>query len=95
MAYLLSPLAQRDLEGIWDYSAKTWGIKQAQLYIRQIEACLIELNSSPHRARECDDIRVGYRKYPIGEHMLFLKIISEDIHIIRILHSRMDFNRHF
>jgi toxin ParE1/3/4 len=35
-SYRFSPRAQRNLDEIWDYSAATWGIDQAEAYIRQI-----------------------------------------------------------
>lgn len=31
--YRLSPAAERDLEGIWTYTAQQWGAKQADQYI--------------------------------------------------------------
>ena len=95
MAFLLTPLAQQDLEIIWNYTTKTWGLEQAKDYFLQIEACLTKLNLSPDLARRCDDIRQGYRKYLIGKHVIFLKIIGQDIQVIRILPSRMDFDIFF
>jgi toxin ParE1/3/4 len=32
--YVLSPREQTDLDEIWDYSADTWGIDQADSYTR-------------------------------------------------------------
>lgn len=35
-----SPAAEGNLEGIWDYSAKTWGPDQAERYTDEIrDAC--------------------------------------------------------
>ena len=34
--YILSPAAQDDLDGIWDFSARRWGVEQAEVYIRQL-----------------------------------------------------------
>jgi toxin ParE1/3/4 len=36
-----------------------------------------------------------YRKYAAGSHMLFYRHVESGIDIVRILHSRMDFDRHF
>ncbi len=42
-----------------------------------------------------NDIRPGYRKAPAGSHVLFFKVEDTGtINIIRILHSRMDTERH-
>ena len=38
---LFTPAAQADLSDIWDYSAATWGVDQADLYIDVIrDVCL-------------------------------------------------------
>ncbi|MFD2430874.1 type II toxin-antitoxin system RelE/ParE family toxin [Sphingobium scionense] len=38
---LFTPAAQADLSDIWDYSAATWGVDQADLYIDAIrDVCL-------------------------------------------------------
>jgi toxin ParE1/3/4 len=50
--------------------------------------------ADPHRGRCCDEIRPGYRKYPAGSHVLFYRLLPDGIDIVRILHRRMDFERH-
>ena len=35
--YILSPAAQADIDGIWDYTADGWSIEQADEYVRQIK----------------------------------------------------------
>ena len=32
--YLLSPRAQADIDGIWDYSVDRWGEERAESYVR-------------------------------------------------------------
>lgn len=36
--FRLTPAAQRDLSSIWDFSAETWNIDQAESYIDGIRA---------------------------------------------------------
>lgn len=91
---LLSPRAQRDVEAIWDYTVETWGDAQAETYIRQIEAALKVLADTPEIARACDDIRAGYRKYPVGAHIVFFRATAKQLAVIRILHQSMDIERH-
>jgi toxin ParE1/3/4 len=38
----------------------------------------------------CDDLRSGYRKYPVGRHIVFYREAQAGIEIIRILHVSMD-----
>ena len=51
MRVVLSHLAQRDVEGIWDYSALAWGIDCAETYIRQIQLTLQVLAADPRLGR--------------------------------------------
>jgi toxin ParE1/3/4 len=45
-------------------------------------------------ARRCDEIRPGYWKHPVGSHVIFFRRHPRGIDVVRILHSRMDFERH-
>jgi len=39
--------------------------------------------------------RAGYRKLAAGSHVLFYRVMSEgDIDVVRVLHRRMDVDRH-
>lgn len=64
--FVLSSRAQADLDGIWDYSAETWGIDQAERYTRIIAKAINDMASKPTRGKSCDYIRDGYRKHPVG-----------------------------
>ena len=92
--YLLSPRAQADLEGIWDYSAERWGVDQAETYTRQIQTMVERLAADPRRGRACDDIREGYRKIAVGSHVIFFRARPDATEIVRILHRGMDVTRH-
>ena len=91
---LLRPRAQRDLEEIWAYTARTWSPGQAETYIRQIQHGCGIIADDPRLGRPCDDIRAGYRKFKSGSHFLFYRPINDGVEIVRILHSSMDFNQH-
>jgi toxin ParE1/3/4 len=92
--YVLSPRALADLDEIWDYSAAHWGDDQAEACARQIQAAIELVAKAPSRGRPCDDIRPGYSKFTVGSHVLFYRLTDEGIDVVRILHRRMDFDRH-
>jgi toxin ParE1/3/4 len=92
--YVLRPRAQRDIEDIWDYSAVTWSVAQAEVYVRQIQRFLETLAADPRLGRTCDEVRAFYRKYPVGSHVMFYRIVESGFDVVRILHQRMDFERH-
>ena len=93
--YLLSPRAQKDLEEIWNYSVKIWGVDQAETYLRQIQKGIEIVVRTPEVGRSCDHIREGYRKFPAGSHVVFYRMTKGKIDIVRILHERMDIGRQF
>ena len=92
--FVLSPRAQTDLDQIWDYTAERWGLNQAETYTRQIWADIQTVAKSPLLGRECEEVRAGYRQYPSGSHVLFYRLTRDGIEVIRILHERMDYERH-
>jgi plasmid stabilization system protein ParE len=49
---------------------------------------------SPNVGRFCDAIRLGYRKYHEGRHVIFYVLIPQGITVVRILHDSMDAERH-
>ncbi|MCI0599921.1 MAG: type II toxin-antitoxin system RelE/ParE family toxin [Beijerinckiaceae bacterium] len=92
--FVLSPRVQADLDEIWDYTAIHWGSGQAENYVRQLETAIKSAAAASRLGQPCDDIRTGYRKYPAGSHVVFFRLTSTGIDVIRILHSHMDFDRH-
>ena len=95
MPYVLSPRAQADLASVWDYSAERWGEGQAETYVRSIQAAIQTVSADPRRARPCDEIRAGYRRFVVGSHILFYRVVDGGVvDVVRILHQRMDVSRH-
>lgn len=88
--YRLSPAAERDLEGIWRYTANKWGVSQANRYIDVVTASFPKLAKTPKTAPSCDYIQPGYRRCFVEQHTIYFRITQEGISIIRILHQRMD-----
>ncbi len=92
--FVLSPRAHADLDEIWDYTADRWGLDQAETYTRQLAKDIQTVADSPTLGRECNEVRAGYRQYPSGSHVLFYRLAESGVDIVRILHERMDYERH-
>jgi toxin ParE1/3/4 len=92
--FVLSPRAIADLDEIWDYTVKHWGIAQAELYVRQLETAIKSVAAEPGLGRSWDEIRAGYKKYTAGSHVLFFRRTSTGIDVVRVLHRHMDSDRH-
>jgi toxin ParE1/3/4 len=90
----LSAKALADLDSIWAYSQTQWGDGQAESYLRRIQQAIALVASDLRRARPCDELRPGYRRIAAGSHVIFCRQMGETLEVIRILHQRMDFDRH-
>jgi len=52
--YRLTPAAERDLESIWTYTVRQWGVEQAARYIDFLTTAFAELADSPKTAPSCE-----------------------------------------
>jgi toxin ParE1/3/4 len=91
MSYVLSPRAQADIDEIWEYSVDRWDIDQANRYISEIRRAIEVVASDPRPGRSCNEIRRGYRRFSAGSHVLFFRIVADQIDVVRVLHQSMDF----
>jgi toxin ParE1/3/4 len=89
-----TPRVQRDIEEIWEYSLERFGLDKAEAYLRGIQRAAETASEDPRRGSACDEIRPGYRKFSVGSHVLFFRTSKTRVVIVRILHQRMDFDRH-
>ena len=92
--YRLSRRAQRDLDGVFDYTVAQWGLLQAMRYTDLIEAACADLAEAPQQAQGCANIRPGYRRRSVEQHVIYFRPTSYGIAVVRILHHRMDAARH-
>ncbi len=91
----LTRLSEDDLETILKYTLKTWGKRQAERYLGDLQACFEELADRPGLGRSCDSIRPGLMRMEHGRHVLFYRTREYGVRIIRILHQGMLPDRHF
>lgn len=82
-------LAEADLLEIGHYTIRTWGRKQCNRYLRQLEERCRQLADDPTRGRPCDEIRPGLRRTKVGKHVVFYREEAGGILVSRILHERM------
>ena len=91
---LFSALAQSDIADIWQYTEQTWGPVQAGTYNRLIEGACLSLADGTQPGLSAEYIRSGYRKLPVGKHMIYFRTNETTIDVVRILHQRMDVEEH-
>jgi toxin ParE1/3/4 len=87
--YRLTPEAAHDMETIWLYTLKEWGLKQANRYIDELTEAFGQLAENPKIATPCDRIRKGYRRSQVGRHAIYFRQTDYGIVVVRVLHDRM------
>ena len=92
LTYVLSPMAEADLEDIWAYTAGTWSAEQADIYTNDVINAFEELAEGQKKGRPVE-VRKGYLKALVGRHAIYFQVRSDVIAIIRILHQSMDVER--
>ena len=92
--YTLRPRAERDLSDIWDYTASTWSVEQAEAYVGILKAAIEHLAADPTLGRDASSLRPGYFRLSVGSHVVFFTKRRHGIEVVRVLHARMDLGRH-
>jgi toxin ParE1/3/4 len=99
----LSAAAERDFLGIIEWTAETFGIRQAKTYRLTLMLALAALHQGPDLpdSEPRDEIRPGLRSIHVarrgrrGRHFILYRTADADrIEVVRILHDSMDISRH-
>ena len=94
--FVITHKALHDLKLIGQYTEHKWGRKQRNRYLSMLDRCFHDLAASPFMGHDCGIIRSGYRTHQAKRHLIFYRVVASDqIEIVRVLHDRMDAERHF
>lgn len=94
-AYRLTNQAQEDFEKIGLYTLNYWGENQAILYLTKLDEVFSALATAPVLGKDRNDLRPGLLSCPCNQHVIFFRRDAQgNVDILRILHRRMDFERH-
>ena len=89
--FKIKATARNDLKGIAKYTEKTWSREQRNNYLAELDQAFHRLAENTELGKACDHIRPGYRVFPVGSHLIFYKLGTEEtVDIIRVLHKRMN-----
>jgi toxin ParE1/3/4 len=89
--FTLKNMAKADLKEIGQYTQTRWGREQRDLYLKMLDVSFQQLADNPITGKDCSEIRIGYRKFNVGSHVIFYRqTLSDTIEIVRVLHGHMD-----
>ena len=88
----LSHRAKEDLRDILSYTLITWGESQLAKYRASIDDALHVILHNPSAGRP--SVKPALKVLAVGHHRIFYRTNDDTIHVVRILHERMDTSRH-
>lgn len=90
----ISAAAREDLRAIAAYTRREWGAAQSERYLGRIRSRMSQLRTREDFGVMRPDLGRNLRSLSCEQHVIFYKLSSEAIEIVRILHQRMDVHRH-
>jgi toxin ParE1/3/4 len=89
-----SPRATDDIDQIYDYTDATWGLAQADAYVRGLRQECQSLANGIKRGRKITVRRSGYLLVAFQSHFIAYKETDRLVIVVRILHRRMNIANH-
>ncbi len=90
----LSTPAKIDLQAIATYTQQEWGKGQKKVYLDLIKKSFNTLSTVGNIGKKRDEIAKGLYSYRIKMHTVYFRETEQEYVVLRILHSRMDPERH-
>jgi toxin ParE1/3/4 len=92
--YSLSRAAAADLNDIFLYTIKTFGLRQAERYYLAIQLALRRIADTPDLGRTIAGRTRTFRQFNCQRHGNFYTVGTDGVFIVRVLHLAMDFKKH-
>ena len=92
--YVLAEAAKNDLQEIYGFGIYEFGHSQAKRYLEGLRDYFEALTKNPDIGKQRDEIKVGLYCLPYVSHIIFYRILTDRIRIVRVLHGRSDIPNH-
>ena len=93
-SYRLTRRARRDVLKIWEHIAED-SERAADRFIDLLIHHFELLGDNPRAGRRRDDLRHGYRSFPVGQYVVFYRIAEPGVQIMHVLHGKRDLDAIF
>jgi len=92
--FVLSEAAKDDLQEIYDFGIFKFGTSQATKYLEGLQGYFEALTKNPDIRKHRDEIKIGLYSLSYMSHIIFYRILTDRIRIVRVLHGRSDMPKH-
>lgn len=90
-SFELSPEADADLDGIFDYTARLWSVEQGHKYLLQLNACMEQVAAGKGQPKNFSHIRPGLRSIRCQRHIIFFVQMDDmTARVVAAFHEKMD-----
>lgn len=91
VSYVVSPEADDDLEGIFDYTWQQWGEHQARKYLLSFHKCVDALATGKALSKDLGSLVLGMKMVRCEHHYVFCRILpGRTPEIYAVFHEKMD-----
>jgi len=92
--YQLSLEAEQDISDIFDFTEREFGFNQVVEYLSNLERLFENLIVNPMLGRERKEIRADLFSLIYISHIIFYRLVNDQIRVVRVLHVSRDLPRH-
>ena len=83
-------MATQDLLDTWTYVCTAASSETADQQLREIERVCFALGAWPEFGKARDEVRKGLRSVRAGRYVIFYRVVTDALEIIRVLDERRD-----
>ncbi|WP_353572888.1 type II toxin-antitoxin system RelE/ParE family toxin [Candidatus Albibeggiatoa sp. nov. BB20] len=94
MSLKFTSIAHDDLDTIWEYIAENNPPAATRVLQVLMNKCHT-LGENPFLGRQRDELATGLRSFPVQNHVIFYRITSDNVEIIRVLNTARDIDKLF
>ncbi len=91
--YKLSPAAENDLIDIYVRALQEWGVEKADSFQRELVSSIRLLAEQPGLGRDVA-IRPTLQRYDVAPYVVFYKMETDGVRIVRLLYKNRAMERH-
>ena len=88
---IISPKAEQDLLDIWLYIAEDSPIN-ADRFLDRLEGKVLRLAEFTELGIDRPDLAIGLKSFPLDRYILYYRINTGGIELVRVLHGSRDIN---
>ena len=96
MNHRLSSKAAEELDDIWhNLATESNSFDVADRFIDSLTDHFFMLAKHPLIGRTREELRPGYRGFPVGQYLILYRVLDTGVEIMHVLHGRRDLDGFF